>query len=41
MDRGALWATVLGVARVGRDLVTKSPPPYVYIHTCTYMLCCV
>ena len=40
MDRAALWATVLGVARVERDLVTKPPPPYVYIYTCTYMLCC-
>ena len=28
MDRGAYWATVHGVARVGHDLVTK-PPPYV------------
>ena len=26
-DRGALWATVLGVTRVGHDLATKSPPP--------------
>ena len=24
MDRGAWWATVYGVARVGPDLVTKS-----------------
>ena len=27
MDRGAWWATVHGVARVGHDLVTKLPPP--------------
>ena len=27
MDRGAWWATVQGVARVGRDLVTKPSPP--------------
>ena len=27
MDRGAWWATVQGVARVGYDLVTKTPPP--------------
>ena len=26
MDRGAWKATVLGVARVGRDLVIKPPP---------------
>ena len=25
MDRGAWWATVHGVARVGHDLVTKAP----------------
>ena len=27
MDRGAYWATVHGVARVGHDLVAKPPPP--------------
>jgi len=27
LDRGAWWATVYGVARVGHDLVTKPPPP--------------
>ena len=27
MDRGAWWATVHGVARIGHDLVTKPPPP--------------
>ena len=26
MDRGAWWATVHGVARVGHDLETKPPP---------------
>jgi len=25
MDRGAWWATVHGVARIGHDLVTKPP----------------
>ena len=29
LDRGAWWATIYGVARVGHDLVTK-PPPYYY-----------
>ena len=27
MDRGAWWATVHGVARVGHDLATTPPPP--------------
>ena len=27
MDRGAWQATVLGVARVRHDLMTKPPPP--------------
>ena len=27
MDKGAWWATVRGVARVGHDLVTELPPP--------------
>ena len=27
MDRGAWWATVHGVTRVGHDLATKPPPP--------------
>ena len=27
MDRGAWWAVVYGVTRIGHDLVTKSPPP--------------
>ena len=33
MDRGASWATVHGVARVGHDLVTKPPPKMYVIHT--------
>ena len=28
MDRGTWWALVHGAAKVGHDLVTKSPPPY-------------
>ena len=28
MDRGAWWATVHGVARVGHDLATQPPPPH-------------
>ena len=28
MDRGAWWATVQNVARIGHDLATKPPPPY-------------
>ena len=27
MDRGAWWATVHGITRVGHDLATKPPPP--------------
>ena len=27
-DRGAWWATVHGVTRVGHDLVTKPSPPH-------------
>ena len=29
MDRGARWATIHGIARVGHDLATKpqTPPP--------------
>ena len=30
MDRGAWQATVHGVARVGPDLETKPPPPYLW-----------
>ena len=29
MDRGAWWATIHGVVRVGHDLATKPPPPLV------------
>ena len=29
MDRGAWWATVYGVARVGHDLVTRPPPVFI------------
>ena len=31
MDRGAWWATFYGVARVRYNLVTKPPPPYIYL----------
>ena len=31
MDRGAWWATIHRVARVGHDLVIKLPPPPPYI----------
>ena len=31
MDRRAWQATVHGIARVGHDLVTKSPPPILVI----------
>ena len=27
MDRGAWWATVHGIARVGHELLTKPSPP--------------
>ena len=30
MDRGAWWATVHGVARVGHDLATKPPPLWLW-----------
>ena len=29
MDSGAWQATVHGVTRIGHDLVTKPPPPYI------------
>ena len=35
MDRGAWWATVHGVARVGHDLVTKPP---MLLHTVDYSI---
>ena len=32
MDRGAWWATVHGVTRVGHDLATKPPgPPFTFL----------
>ena len=31
-DRGDWQATVHGVTRVGHDLVTKPPPPFIYTH---------
>ena len=31
MDRGAWWAIVHGVARVGHDLATKPPPPAIIL----------
>ena len=32
MDRGAWWAIVHGVARVGHDLATKpQPPPFTFL----------
>ena len=39
-DTGAWWARVHGVARVGRDLVTKPPPPPCQYHanTCSKKL---
>ena len=39
MDRGACQATVHGVARVGHDLVTKPPPPFLYT-SCLFALPC-
>ena len=33
MDRGAWWATVHGVARIGHNLATKPPPPIFSIDT--------
>ena len=32
MDRGAWWAIVHRITKVGHDLVTN-PPPYVYTHS--------
>ena len=41
MDRGAWWATVHGVTRVGPTLVTKPPPPHMcihlHVHVCRYV----
>ena len=36
MDRGAWWARVHGIARVGHNLVTKLPP-HIYTHTYSYI----
>ena len=36
MDRGAWWAIVSGVTRVGLDLATKPPPPL----SCFTCRCC-
>ena len=33
VDRGAWWATVHGVTRVGHDLVTKPPPTVMRVPT--------
>ena len=41
MDRGARWATVHGVTRVGHDLETKPPPPQVYIKPLVFENCCL
>ena len=37
IDRGAWWATVHGITRVGHDLATKLPPPYVCIYIYVYI----
>ena len=37
MNRGALWTTVHGVARVGHGLVTKPPPPNVALHPAGFL----
>jgi len=39
VDRGAWWATVYEVVRVGHDLVTK-PPPHLYIYIYIYIYIC-
>ena len=39
MDRGAWWAIVHGVARVGHDLVTK-PPSYIFNWRIIALQCC-
>ena len=36
MDRGAWWATVHGVTRVGHNLATKPPPPQMYVANAFY-----
>ena len=37
MDRGAWRATVHGITRVGHDLATKLPPPYVCVYIYVYI----
>ena len=40
MDRGACWATVHGVTRVGHDLATKpSPPSFWKCELSSFVLC--
>ena len=36
MKRGAWWAPVHGVARVGEDLATKPPPYFLISYKCLY-----
>ena len=39
MDRGAWWATVHRIARVGHDLVTKPTPQHLKtarVYSCTF-----
>ena len=43
MDRGAWWATIHGVTRVGHNLATKPPPPpgsLKIFFLCSYFLPC-
>ena len=41
MDRGAWWATVHGVTRVGHDLETKPPPPQVCTKPLVFEIGCL
>ena len=36
MDRGAWWATVYGVPRVGHDLATKERETHTHVHVHRY-----
>ena len=38
LDRGAWWAILHGIARVGHDLVTKPAPPQFTTHATTARL---
>ena len=38
MDRGAWQASAHGVTRVGHNLATQPPPPYVYMHKYIYLI---